>query len=106
MKTLLVLLLVLLAKTSVFCQTPEFTYKIDSIKTLLSVKYNVTVTVTNGNGPFSVVLSEDKQDKGFKMLDRKDSVVKDATLSFSGRKTCIIYVIDKEKKKTIKVLNY
>jgi len=61
--------------------------------------------VTQGEGPYFIGVYENLKDD-LNSLDKKENVTsKETTLTFLGRKTCILYVRN-ESEGTIKSLRY
>lgn len=73
----------------------DFKYKIESVKVGDSLRYDVKVTILNGEGPFMVSIYENLKDDMI-ALDRKEGVLDSVvSLSFFGKRDCVIYVRNK-----------
>jgi len=90
-----IMLLFISLSVSVHAQTSiiDFKFKIDSIKNEGVTTYNITITITKGEAPFTVGIYEDLLQKGLVELDKKEnSTENNISLTFTGRKNCLIYV--------------
>jgi hypothetical protein len=78
---------------------------VDSLKIGEQYQYSVSVTVISGEGPFLIGVYENLKED-LKVLDKKENVISNnAKLSFTGRKSCIIYVRNNSQS-AIKTLVY
>lgn len=83
----------------------NFKYKVDSLKVGEQYQYTISVMVTSGEGPFLIGVYENLRED-LKELDKKENVVSnEAKLTFTGRKSCIIFVRNNSQS-AIKTLIY
>lgn len=93
-----------ICQTSQSKETPDFKYRIESSRSGGETIYTVKVTIIKGQGPFSVGVYENLKEEMVE-LDKEENVIGSATLSFTGKKACVIYVRNSQTG-TFKTLKY